>query len=70
MINNTVGRLILYGEDDCTLEIYYDTMGEPYRDGICIELRISESEDSSVFLRKDEVQKLINKLTEIIEKLH
>jgi hypothetical protein len=67
MRKSTFKRLIFNGEDGCQLEVYYDNRGEPFREGVCIELRISEPGEFSVFLQMDEVQKLRDKLTEIIE---
>lgn len=60
-------RLILSGEDDYKLEIYYDNRGEPFREGACIELYVSDYKKfMGVFLEKNEVIELRDKLSQII----
>jgi len=63
----TTERLTLLGEDDCKLEIYYDNRGEPFREGVWVELCVSDYKKSiGVFLEKNEVMKLRDKLSQII----
>ena len=63
----TTERLTLPGEDDSKLEIYYDNRGEPFREGAWIELCVSDYKKSiGVFLEKNEVIELRDKLSQII----
>ena len=59
-------RVVLTGEEGDELEIYYDNRGEPYREGITLNLRVPRSSDfTHLFIRKDEALEL----RDLIDKL-
>ena len=52
-------RIEFHGEDGDTLAVHYDNRGEPYREGITLDLHNGETQQGvSVFLTKREARDL------------
>ena len=67
-VNRHTSSLHLDGEDGSALVVRYDNRGDPYRQGVTIELREAGSfsaREVTVFLEGWELEKLRDKLIEL-----
>lgn len=65
-INRNVRALILDGEDDDQLVVRWDNRGEPYREGLTLEVNSSDYQTlTSIFISQREALALRDKLNEI-----
>jgi len=62
---NTNARVVFKGEYGDSLTVQYDNRGEPYREGIDMELQMQGDKFTNVFLDTCEVAKLRDVLLEI-----
>ncbi len=66
-LNRNAKPLVFKGEGDDELEIRYTNRGEPYREGVEVEWRLSDWRNSvSVFLEVEEMCRLRDKLNEML----
>ncbi|KKL61422.1 hypothetical protein LCGC14_2195450 [marine sediment metagenome] len=58
-------RVEFYSEDDDHCAVYYDNRGEPYSQGITIELSTFDDTRAYVYLEKREALRLAKLITEL-----
>jgi hypothetical protein len=69
-IDRGIKRVDFEGEDGDTLSVHYDNRGDPYRQGVTLDLRNADTQDSvGVFLESREaceLRDLLNRLYPIV----
>lgn len=66
-VNPNIGAKIFRGEDGDRLSFSYDNRGEPFREGITIELQDGDYNSVHVFLEEREVKELKEFLNDLCE---
>jgi|GEM_PF-2787437 len=66
-VNRHIGAKIFRGEDGDSLTIRYDNRGEPFREGVNIELQDDDYNGVSIFLDERELKELKDFLNDLCE---